>query len=66
MLTFLVIFCLLLGTAACGKQKDEDSSDNLNVEGTTVEEGDPDYNVEEDLVEGLLTDDMLDQMEELP
>ena len=67
MLTFLVVFCLLMGTAACGKQKDEvdnDSAAELNEEGTTLDEGDPDYNVEDDLVEGLLTDDMLDQLEE--
>ena len=62
-LTFLVILCLLMGTAACGKQKDEESSTE-DAQGTTAEESDPNYDVEEDLVEGLLTDDMLDQMEE--
>ena len=65
MLTFLVILSLFMGTAACGKQKDEKPSDSTgNAEGTMLEEGDPDYNVEDDLVEGLLTDDMLDQLEE--
>lgn len=63
-LTFLVVFCLLMGMTACGKQKDDDHVTDSNTEGTTLEEGDPDYDVEDDLVEGLLTDDMLDQMEE--
>ena len=65
MLTFLVIVCLLMGMTACGKGKDEDTSDSTGMaEGTTLEEGDPDYNVEDDLVEGLLTDEMLDQLDE--
>ena len=65
MVTFLVVLSLLLGAVACGKKNDNTNEDSgANEEGTTLEEGDPDYNVEDDLVDGVLTEDMLDQMEE--
>ena len=66
MLTFLVALVLLFSLASCGGKDDEAGKDGtmLEAEGTTLEEGNPDYNVEEDLVEGILTEDMLDQMDE--
>ena len=66
MLTFLVALTLLFSLAACGGKDDEAGKDNdaLDAEGTTLEEGNPDYNVEDDLVEGILTEEMLDQMAE--
>jgi len=65
LLAFLVVFTLLFGMTACGNKKDESTEDLAqNGEGTTLEEGDPDYDVEDDLVEGILTEEMLDQLAE--
>ena len=55
MLTFLVALTLLFGLTACGKKDDvADKDTTLNADGTTIEEGDPDYNVEDDLVECIV------------
>ena len=64
MITFLVVLTLLFSLAACGGKDDKAGKDGttLDTEGTTLEEGNPDYNVEDDLVEGILTEDMLDQI----
>lgn len=59
-LTILLLLTMTFGAAACGDQKEDGTT---KAEGTTEEDGDPDYNVEEDLVDGVLTDDMLDELE---
>ena len=69
--TWKVMFLLLLtlslafGLMACGgKKQDGQSGSTADGAGTTVEEDNPDYNVEDDLVDGILTEEMLDQMAE--
>lgn len=60
-MTFLLIMLMLVGVTACGNKKEEDV---VQAENTSEEEGDADYDVEEDLVDGVLTEEMLDEMEE--
>jgi hypothetical protein len=65
LLTLLVVVTLFAGLTACGNQDETtEAGQSSTVDQTSTEEGDPDYNVEEDLVEGILTEDMLDEMVE--
>ena len=58
-----MMFCFLItGLFGCNKKENSTTAIPKTDVVTTTEEGDPDYNVEDDLVDGILTEEMLDQL----